>query len=162
MSEKTRNIPLSDLYHNLQMEYLSYFLRTKIYCKNFSENYSKICTVKREKIERISSNNNLPSIFNSETSKAKFLDRFMAKWGSPNFTYKDEEVRKKMQCWDRHYFFSKGSSIKFILEGEVSLAVIQFNDKSNEIVTVVDENGVRRDLHYNNVSRILPQDFFQF
>jgi hypothetical protein len=162
MTEKNRDIPLSEFYYNLQIEYLSYFLRSKIYCKPFSENYFKICEAKKEKIERISVKNNLPSIFNSDFSKNKFLERFMVEWGPPNFAYKDEEIQFKMQCWDRHYFFSKGVSVKFILDGKVLTASIWGNDKQNEIVTVIDENGVNRDLHYNNVSRIIPEDFFNF
>ena len=103
-SKSSRDLPLNELYTCLQLEYLSYFMRAKTYCKEFAENYRKVCLVKHEKIDKISSKNNLPSIFNDCHAKQRYLDKFLNEQGIPNFTYKDEEIREKMSCWDRHYF----------------------------------------------------------
>lgn len=159
---KSRDLPLSDLYSCLQLEFLSYFMRGKTYCKEFAENYRKVCIVKKEKIDKISSKNNLPSIFNDQHAKQRYLDKFLNPQGIPNFTYKDEDIREKMSCWDRHYFFQKGCSVKFIDGEDVLIGQVIHNDKNSSIVCIMDENKVERELHYNNISRLFPDDYFTF
>lgn len=163
MIEKSRNIPLSELYQLLQLEYISYFVRSKIYCRDFAENYAKICLRKRAKIENISQRNNLPSIFTDEVMKEKYISKFLNSSGIPNFTYKDQDIRNKMQRWDRHYYFNVGSSISMSREDEsVFLGVVTFNDKDDCIVKVKDDNNEIQEFHYNLISRILPDNFFNF
>lgn len=158
----SRNIPLTELYSQLQLEYLSYFLRSKIYCKDFAENYKKVCEVKREKIEKISSRNTLPSIFNDILMKERYLEKFLNRTGTPEFTYKDDIIRMKMERWDRNYYFCKGTSIKLTVENYTTLGIVSNNDKNLCILTVRDEFGIDHVVHYNNVCRIFPEDFFTF
>jgi hypothetical protein len=162
MIEKSRDIPLSELYSNLQLEFISYFMRAKTYRKEFAINYKKVCDVKREKIENISSKNNLPSIFNDSHAKQRYLDKFFNESGIPNFIYKDDLIKAKMGCWDKYYFFQKGCSVKFKDGCEVLIGQINHNDKNSCIVEITDENKAIRELHYNNICRIFSEDFFKF
>lgn len=164
MSQKnsSRDIPLTELYSALQFEYLSYFIRAKIYCKNFAENYVKVCEQKKAKIETISSRNNLPSIFNSTEKRDQYLHKFLGETGTPLFTYKDCDIREKMEKWDRFYYFCSGTSISFQNGNEVILGVINFNDKEIQVVNLTDEFGNKHTLHYNNIKRLFPEDFFNF
>lgn len=158
---KSRHIPLTELYSNLQMEYISYFVRSKIYFNDFAKNYSKICEQKKEKIENISTRNNLPSIFNNEQSKQKYIAKFLGEFGFPNFSYKDNSVKEKMQKWDRFYYFGSGISIMFKNEDEsISLGVISMNDKDTCIATVKDELDNKLELHHSNIKRIFPESFW--
>jgi hypothetical protein len=159
---KSRDISLVELYTALQNEYLSYYLRKKVYCKEFSVNYNAICLQKKDKIEKISSKNNLPSIFNDEHLKEDYLNKFINEAGIPNLTYKDEVIKKKMQCWDNWYYFTRGTSVKFKRNDRVELGVVLVNDKENCIVSIKDQNGLELDLHYSNVSRLFSEDFFNF
>lgn len=160
--QKTRNIPLSELYYNLQLEYISYFLRSKIHCKDFAENYKKICLAKREKIEKISLMNGLPSIFNDSEVKAKMLKDFLNDFGIPNFTYKDESTRSRNERWDRNFYFCKGTSVKLVVEEKTILGVIVNNDKNQRILVISDDNKIEHTVHYNNAARLFPEDFFTF
>lgn len=159
---KSRDIPLSELYANLQLEYISYFLRSKVYCKDFAERYKTVCDAKKEKIDRISNRNSLPSIFNDEVEKERYIQMFLNPSGTPNFTYKDETIKAKMGCWDGHYYFFGGVSVKILIAGQVRLGVITHNSRYKKIATVIDEFKNEHVLHYNNITRIFPEDFFTF
>jgi len=160
--QKTRDIPLSKLYYNLQLEYISYFLRSKIHCKDFAENYKNICVAKKEKIEKISSMNGLPSIFNDSLVKAKFIKDFLNDFGTPNFTYKDEVTKNAMERWDRNYYFCKGTSVKLVVDSNTILGVVLNNDKNQCILVIADDNKDEHTVHYNNAARLFPEDFFTF
>lgn len=162
ITKSSRNIPLTELYSQLQLEYLSYFLRSKIYCKDFAENYKNVCQVKKEKIEKMSSRNFLPSIFNDTVTRERYLEKFLNKTGTPEFTYRDEVIRFKMERWDRNYYFCKGTSVKLTVDSYTILGVVLSNDKNLCILTLKDEFGVDHVVHYNNVSRIFPEDYFDF
>lgn len=161
MTQKSRDISLVDLYSNLQLEYISYFVRSKIYCKDHTENYKKVCKQKFEKIDIISRKNNLISIFNDVETKLKYINKFLNATGEPNFTYKDDEIRQKMSKWDNFYFFNKGTSVKFVINGEVKLGVITYNNKVDKILTVKDESS-KYELHYSCVTRLFSEDYFNF
>lgn len=162
MIEKSRNIPLTDLYSALQLEYISYFVRSKIYCKDFAENYAQVCLQKKNKIDNISQRNNLPSIFKNEETRNRYVLKFLGDSGLPNFTYKNSDIQKKMQRWDQFYYFCVGTSVSFISDGEILLGVIEANDKDSCIVKIVDECKKHHELHYNNIRRIFPAEFFIF
>jgi len=164
MSEhlKSRDIPLADLYSCLQLEFISYFLRAKTYRRDFAASYRDVCEVKREKIEKISSRNKLPSIFNDEHAKQRYISKFFNESGIPNFTYKDDDIKGKMSCWDKFYYFQRGCSVRFKVNEDVLIGQITRNDKDNCIVSIIDENKETRELHYNNVSRIFSEEFFSF
>jgi len=158
----SRNIPLADLYSCLQLEYISYFLRSKIYSKEFTESYKSICEAKKDKIDKIASKNGLPSIFNDVHYRDRYIKKFLNKSGVPNFTYKDDVIKKKMSCWDAHYFFQKGTSVKFDVNDETFVGNVIANDKTSSVARILGEDSVERDLHYLNIARIFSEDYFQF
>jgi len=161
--QKSRNIPLMELYSALQMEFISYYLRSKIYCKDFVENYAKICDQKKIKINTISNRNNIPSIFSNENYKKRYLNKFLGSEGFPKFTYKDDDIKFKMQRWDKYYYYCKGTSVSFKdLDDNIILGVIEHNDKNNSIVILIDEFGESKTFHYNNITRLFPENFFNF
>lgn len=159
---KSRNIPLIDYYQNLQLEFLSYHIRKKIYRKDFSDNYDKICTGKREKILGIASKNLLPSIFSSNEYLKKYLDMIIPEWGIPDFQYKDKAVENKMKKWDIHYYFIKGTSVKFLDCDQIKTGIVIKNDKNSEVLEIYShELDKSFYIHYSKVSRIFSQDFFK-
>lgn len=162
MTLKSRDISLTDLYNCLQLEFIAYFVRKKIYQKEYAVNYNGVCTQKKEKIETISKKNNLPSIFNDNDSKNRYIQMFLNETGEPNFTYKDEDVKSKMGKWDNFYFFAKGTSVKFSQDNKVILGVVIHNDKANKILTIKDEFKNEQDLHYSSVTRLFPEDFWNW
>jgi len=161
MVEKSRNLSLVEFYSLLQLEWISYFVRSKIYKRDFADYYKKICKDKKEKIFSISRKNCLPNIFEDKNYLQKYLDQFLVDFGIPEFQYKDDKVKNKMSPWDRFYYFDKGVSVKFIRENKIEMGEIVYNDKKNSIVTVKsDDFDELYDLHYNNVCRLFPSDFF--
>lgn len=162
-SSKSRNIPLTSYYSNLQLEWLSYYIRSKIYRKDFADNYSQICAGKKEKILGISNKNLLPSIFSNKQILDKYLEELIPCFGTPNFQYKNKEVETKMKRWDVFYYFCKGTSIKFIDQEEnIKTGVITKNDKNSEVLEVeCNENKQRYFLHYTKASRIFSEEFFR-
>jgi len=159
---KSRDIPLTQLYSQLQLEYISYFLRSKIYCKDFAENYRTICEAKKLKIDKISSRNTLPSIFNNEETKERYIKEFLNEFGVPSFTYRDAAIDKKMSCWDRWYYFCKGTSVKLSNDNSTVLGIVNHNDKTQCILNVIDEFKNEHTVHYNNVTRLFPEGFWSF
>lgn len=166
MSQKnsSRDIPLAELYSALQMEFIAYFVRSKIYRKDFADNYIKVCDQKRVKVDNISARNSLPSIFTNSDIKEKYIKKFIGLSGTPAFTYKDSDIKYKMERWDRFYYFCPGTSISFspINSPIKSIGVIRLNDRENCIVKIEDELKVTHTLHYNNIQRLFPEDFFNF
>jgi len=160
--EKSRDISLSDFFTILQVEWLSYWTRAKIYKKDFADNYAKICEGKRFKIESIAQRNNLPCIFTNSDYLKKYIDKFMPEYGLPNFQYKDQEIRDKMERWDKYYFFNKGCSVKFKYGGSIYTGVVAINKRKECMLVVNSPEFVELELHYNNVSKILPDNFFEF
>ena len=162
MVQKSRDISLIDLYSNLQLEFISYYVRSKTYCKDHAANYKEICKQKFEKIDVISRKNSLVSIFNDEETKLKYINRFLNETGEPNFTYKDNEIKQKMSRWDNFYFFNKGASVKFIINGSTKLGIVFHNNKYDKILTIKDEFNKEFELHYSCVTRLFSEDFFSF
>lgn len=161
-SKASRDIPLAELYANLQLEYISYFLRSKIYCKDFAERYATVCLAKKDKIEKISNRNSLPSIFNDSIEKEKYIQKFLNVAGVPNFTYRDEIIKEKMGCWDGSYYFFQGSSVKTSINERTVLGVILRTNRYKKIITISDEFKNEHTLHYNNVTRLFPENFWSF
>jgi len=161
--QKSRNIPLTDYYSILQIEWLSYHIRRKLYRKDFADNYNKICEGKKIKIEGISKKNCLPSIFTDQTHLSRYIGQLIPEFGIPNFQYKDKETEAKMKKWDIFYYFSKGSSVKFICEDRFLIGVINKNDRNSEVLDIYcPETKENHFIHYSKVSRIFSEDFFKF
>jgi len=164
MANKSRHIPISEYYSILQLEYISFRLREAIYQKKYSEKYKPYCEGKKEKIESIALQNCLPSIFNSETSREKYLGKFFNEFGLPNFTYKNEDSKEKMGKWDKYYYFSPGTSVKFKVEDskDIQIGTIVSNLIEEESVVVKTIEKEEFTLAYSKVARMLVESLFNF
>lgn len=159
--QKSRNIPLTDYYSILQIEWLSYHIRRKLYRKDFADNYNKICIGKKDKIDGISNKNCLPSIFTDKEYLKKYIAQLVPEFGIPNFQYKDKETENKMKKWDIFYYFGKGASVKFINEDKLLIGTINKNDRNSEVLDIYcSETNKNYFIHYSKVSRIFSEDFF--
>jgi hypothetical protein len=165
---KSRDIPLTDLYELLQLEYISYKFRSIIYKRDFDiKKYEEICEKKKEKIDSISLRNTLPSIFNKEEIKEKYFKKFFNEWGLPNFCYRDDYQRMVKGYWDKIYYFSKDCSVRIKVDNNVLIGQIDSVDipyyedeiKGEEKIFVKISKDII-EVGINDVSRIVSTDFF--
>ena len=158
---KTRIIPISDFYTRLQLEYISYKFRSLIYQRAFDKKkFNDICNHKKKKIDQISLENCLPSIFNNQDRQKKYLQKFFGDGGFPNFTYRDDYQSKVKGYWDQYHYFIEGASVKFFYEGECEIGRIMDSNVKDKKVTVTFEDKTIL-LDFSEVTRIFPSDFFE-
>lgn len=158
---KSRDLSLTDFYSILQQEYISYYIRSKIYPAEYADKYKNYCICKKEKIEKISQKNSLPSIFNSKSIKDRFLAEFFTEYGVPNFQYRDENSVRIMGKYDKIYYFKEGVSIKIRDNGDMFTTVVVKNIASqNSIVATL--NGVTRQFGYEYISRLISDNLTDF
>ncbi len=158
---KSRHLPLSDFYSILQLEYISYFVRSKIYPPEYAAKYSRYCDCKREKIDKIGDKNELPSIFNGEAVKNRYVDVFLNAYGLPNFEYRDENSVRIMGKWDRTYWFREGTRIKVRSDSELVHTVIVKNLVNIESV-IVNINRKPEQFGYDFITRIISDKLLDF
>jgi len=158
---KSRDLSLTDFYSILQQEYISYFIRTKIYPPEYAKKYETYCVCKKEKIEKIGMKNGLPSIFNSTSIRDRYLEKFFNAYGLPNFEYRDEASIRIMGKWDAVYWFGEGTSIKVRINGEMILTTVIKNLFNQEMV-VADVNGETQPLNYAYIARIVSDNLTDF
>ena len=160
---KDRDIPITDFYTNLQLEYLSYYMRGKVYKRQEDlKKFSDICKKKREKIEGLSRKNCLPNIFNNQTYRERYLNLFIGEFGLPQFQYRDDYQRKVKGMWDKKYYFHEGTNVKVNVDGFIDVGVILNNDHEKGMVTIrlsMDKSEIV--LLYDNVQRVFPEQFFE-
>lgn len=133
MSSKSRNIPISEYLEELQLEYFTNELKSKIYTKRKDrEFYKRVAGHKRLKIEDICKRNSLPSIFTDGQVNSDIRKRVYLEVGPPSFL-KDEELSM---------YYRIGEPVKIVLEDKVSIGVVKGNLNSNVIsVQVKGENS---------------------
>jgi len=159
--EKSRNLPISEYYTILQQEFISYFIRSKIYPEPYADKYRDYCVKKKDKIEKIGLKNSLPSVFSSVTIREKYLKRFFNKKGLPNFEYRDDESVRIMGYWDRVYWFSKGTPIRIDLGGEPFSSEVKLNVPKQELLKVVIDN-LEVEFKYSEISRLITNSLIDF
>lgn len=156
---RTRIIPICDFYTRLQLEYLSYRMRALTYQRAFDKKkFDDICTKKREKIVQIALENRLPSIFNSEEQRVKYLSKFLNDGGCPNFCYRDDYQARVKGYYDKFYYFAEGSSVRVTIDASVELGCIIKCDIQDERLTV-NVNGSTVEASFAQVQRVFPTDF---
>ncbi len=160
---KNRDIPISEFYTNLQLEWFSYFMRAKTYNRPEDiKKFTDICGKKKEKIDGISRKNCLPNIFENEQYKERYVSLFLGEWGLPQFQYRDDYQRRVRGMWDKRYYFNVGADVKVKGEHTVELGTITGNDHENCKLTVkltISKEEIT--IHYDNVQRIFPAHFFE-
>lgn len=161
--KKDRDIPITDFYTNLQLEYLSYYMRSKIYKRPEDiKKFIDICVKKRRKIEGLSRKNCLPNIFNNELYKERYINLFIGEFGLPQFQYRDDYQRKVKGMWDRKYYFYEGTNVKVNIDGVIDVGVVLDNDYEKGTVKIrlsMDKSEII--LLYDNVQRVFPEQFFE-
>jgi uncharacterized LabA/DUF88 family protein len=160
---KSRNIPLMDYYEILQLEFLSYYFRHEFYEREQDkQKYFDFCKKKKESIEQLAFRNCFPSVFNDETYKEKYLNKFLGEKGMPNFTYRDEHQKLHLGYWDRVYFFKKGSEVLY--QGnvwEVLVNLCQFDGEGGSVVIARDgKPDIKVD--YRDVQRVIDREDISF
>lgn len=106
---KTRNLSIVEFFKILQQEYLIAEFKKKIY--SFSKDksyYAKVMNFKKEKIEDISSRNNLKSIFTDNSTLKLYQSELFDESGKPKFVMNLED-------WKNYY--TVGTNFSF--EGDV-------------------------------------------
>ena len=158
--EVNRRISLPDYFTQLQLEYISYKLRSLIYKRDLDiSKFCSICKGKKEKIEQIAYRNKLPSIFSSESQKEKYLKRFFGDGGFPDFKYRDEYQEKVKGKWDKLYFFVEGG--KVFHKGEEGFFVINSTNYVQNFLTLGKCDGGEMIANFDEVKRIFSEDFFK-
>lgn len=160
---KDRDIPIADFYTNLQLEYLSYHMRGKVYKRPEDlKKFADICGKKREKIEGLSRKNCLPNIFNNELYRERYINLFIGEFGLPQFQYRDDYQRKVKGMWDKKYYFGEGVNVKVNINDLVDVGVVMSNDHEAQKATIrlsMDKKEVT--LLYDNIQRVFPERFFE-
>lgn len=153
-TNKSRDLSLADYYEILQKEYISYHIRSKIYPPEYAKKYENYCKCKREKIEKISNKNTIPSIFNLQGLRQKIFDSFFNAYGLPNFEYRDDKSRHIMGRWDKEYWFGTGVSIKVKTDSEILVVTVHHNiTYFNRVVVNIDD--VLKQFDYRFITRII-------
>lgn len=158
---KSRNLPLIEFYSILQQEYISYFVRSKIYPAEYAKKYVNYCACKKEKIEKIGTKNQLPSIFNVGSLRDQYIENFLSAYGLPNFEYRDDNSRRIMGKYDKEYWFGAGTSIKIkTAEGVIITIVTKNLSAVNKVVAEV--NGEMKQFDYAYITRIISDGLINF
>lgn len=160
---KDRDIPLGDYYGRLQIEYICYKFREKVYVrKEDKKKFQDISKGKRNKIESISNKNNgLPSIFNDEGIRKWALEKFFNEWGLPNYQYRDDYQKNIGKGkWDKLYYFKKGTELKIKVGDKVKIGVSQYVHLDDQKVEVLSE-GLTIQCSFYCCSRVLTENFIK-
>jgi hypothetical protein len=93
-------LTIGEFLEKLQKEYVSAEIRSKIYVKTSDKNYwERVMYGKQEKIENISTRNNLATIFDSPEVKKRVYQEVIGDSGLPSFSYKNDEERYGTESW---------------------------------------------------------------
>jgi hypothetical protein len=161
--KKSREIPVLDYFSLLQLEYISYAFRFKIYIRpEDKKKFSDILRMKKEKIKTFSTRNCLPDIFNGDpVYLKKYMGKFFkTEFGLPNFQNRDDHKAEIYGRYDPYYYFAKGTQVKVRLpNGSVECGMITNYFEGEVKVTYGDIDKKRICTKIENVSRILTEAF---
>lgn len=113
MIPRKEKLLIDEYFNLLQLEYLSYYLRSKIYEDAFFVKMCEdICEKKKNKILNITrSRPRLNSIFSDQNEwKRVVMDEFLTPYGPPNFKYPPGKLG--MVFYDNLYSFKPGFRVR--------------------------------------------------
>lgn len=140
--KKSRDISILDFLENLQLEYLLYELRSKIYPKkDDKQKYKEIMQFKEDKIFDICSKNNLRNIFNDGEILQEIESKFYNEFGNPN----------EMTNRDKYFYYLIGSDFSYNGQG---VKLLSYNLQSY-IATIELKNKQSLNVDLNFIKRIL-------
>jgi len=158
--QKDRTIPITDLFIQLQEEYICYWMRSKIYTRQEDvKKFNDICAKKREKIEQIATKNCAATIFNSLEKKDKYVKRVIGEGNFPNFHYRDSYQRKIKGYWDRYYYYGKGCIVE---TSKGKRGILTFIDVKENVCRIKPAQGRSFMEELGQVRRIFEPTFFEF
>lgn len=158
--EKSRNLPISEYYSILHLEYYSYLVRSRIYINEYAAKYRGYCEQKKTHIKEIADKKQFPSIFDNSMLIDVYQNKFLNDFGLPNFQYKDEKSKNIMGYWDKFYYFQKSTPIKIISNNKTVITTVLKNFP-NDCRIVANVNNKETIFDYNWVSRILTDNFLE-
>jgi len=137
----SRNLPIAEYLRQLQLEYLMYQLRIKIYANSEEKKkFKEILEFKKEKILDICNNNNLFNIFDNEDVLTEIESEFYNEFGIPN------QMTKK----DKYFYFKidsdfsyKGRVVK-LNSYNMDNSTCKITDTNSKIHDNIDINFIRR------------------
>lgn len=113
----------------LQTEYYVNYLKFRIYPKlNDRAYYKRVMGYKKEKIENITSRNELPSIFTDDAIDKQFRDKVFPKIGPPIQILEGKELG---------YYYYPGTDVRINTEEGQFIGKVEEFDLDNSLVTVV-------------------------
>lgn len=133
--DASRKLPINEFLKVLQLEYLSYVLRSLIYERpEFIKMSEEIAKKKKEKIENLAKKFRLLSIFDSQEAFALFLNKeFLQEFGLPKIQYgTDVERNKSVSYWDKYYVFREGKKVAY----KDKICTILTNNPTEETVSI--------------------------
>lgn len=151
---KNRHLPLYEYLEILQIEYLSYMIRSKVYPIEQHRNYWKGAMENiKVKIEQISERNSLCNMFTDKNIETVIREKFYIN-KTPSFQYRNEEFRKKWEYWDNFNYYLKNSEVRVELESETVIGkIVDYTVGFNYIYVNVE--GITSKYLITQVYRIL-------
>jgi len=134
---KTRHLSLIEYLVQLEKEYVSAFIRSKIYPKNivsYNKHYwIKVCEKKLKNIENICSRNNLIPINQDKEKLLQVQNTLLIRGQLPIFCYRDNHEKSVLQPTDLEYYYAIGKSFSI---SEKQIGELQSVDLKNQAAII--------------------------
>jgi hypothetical protein len=151
---KSRDLPVLELLARLEVEYVVWELRRKIYPeRRMKDYYEKGMAMKKERILDISLRNNISNIFVDEKRKQRAYFEVYGDKGFPNFHYKDECLKDMLEAKDIANYYCIGSDIR--IEGLKDFGKIFSVDFDKKEIIVIFNNNSKQKFNIDKITRIL-------
>ena len=147
-TNKTRNLSLLDYLEVLQNEYFINEFRSRFYTRNKDrEYYKKVYNCKKEKIQNISNQNSIKSIFTSEDYYRFVKDKLFNKKGFPQFP---------LLFRDLENYYHNGCDVKIYIDEDINLGrIIKTTDNFTKILVKMRNSEHEKFFSAQNIIRIL-------
>lgn len=137
----TNNLSLLEYFNKLQLEYLLYEFRLKIYVSRVDKDkFSKILQYKKQKISDISLSNGLFNMFNNEDIRNEIKKEF----------YNDFGVPKILNNKDKYFYYYLGGDFSY---NGFPTKLISYDFKNQTCIVYHKQKEMEIDL--NLIKRIL-------
>lgn len=146
---KSRDLHLPDLFRLLQLEWITYKVRSVIYDRDCDiKKFNDILKMKEDKINKFALRNSVPSIFSSREKLDKYLELFYPTTGDnknkAQFQYTPNNINS-YTMFDRLLFYRKGEHVD--VDGEN--CEITYNDNVKCELVLKFPDGIMKKLPYN-------------
>lgn len=161
---KSRDQKFCEFFEALQLEYIVAELRSKIYLDEEKRQKSLfIMEMKKKKIFDIAIRNAMKTIFEDcKIGSVSYYDGELRKRlyayiypevGFPNFIYRDEVHRRKIEFLDRKFYYSYGSMFRT----PDGIGLIKNVDFINQIAMVEIDGSIRK-YFFDKITRVFVGD----